>query len=613
MFRIALGTLVALTFASLIGALAPAAPPATVQAQSVTGLSVISEGPTQATATVPVDSEGAVHLRFALAGTENWNSLSTTAGLTDTSVEISLNGLTPNAAYDVQASQDSSFPGTAATQSVTFTNRPAHLDLALDDDNPTGIWGNASTLWVVGDSLGPQDKRLYAYNRSDGSRDSRQGLRNAERRREQSHLGGIWSDGTTMFVVDWDDDKVFAYGLSTRQRTAGSDLDLDALNDNAQGIWGNASTLWVAEDHDRPDNKLYAYNRSDGSRDYAKDFDTLNSAGNESAKGIWSDGSTMFVADSADKKLYGYHMGSKRRWARQDIDLVPENRNPKGVWGDDGKIWVANDGFGATNKVFAYYPPVVDTTASDISLSNVTGTSATATVWIAASDGTARTVHLRHREEASAAWTDAPSQMTIGVGQHGVHASRGCQAAPATWYRRPSTVRSPTVPRSPRISRRGRRIKTSGWQHRNGDARGIWSDGTTLWVVNDGSGDDDRAYAYTVSTKAHDASNSFDLDSGNAKPGRRVREHQTSCGCWTATTTASTPTPLPPVPPTETWTRPRGSPCTPAPGSRTSLCRRAPGRTARRCGWPGTFASRCTRTNIGSTGTFGAARHDQGV
>ncbi len=516
MFRIALGTLVALTFASLIGALAPAAPPATVQAQAVTGLSVISEGPTQATATVPVDSEGAVHLRFALAGTENWNSLSTTAGLTDTSVEISLNGLTPNAAYDVQASQDSSFPSTAATQSVTFTNRPAHLDLALDDDNPTGIWGNASTLWVVGDSLGPQDKRLYAYNRSDGTRDSDKDFDTLSDAGNQ-HLGGIWSDGTSMFVVDWDDDKVFAYGLSTRQRTAGADFDLDGSNDTAQGIWGNASTLWVAEDHDRPDNKLYAYNRSDGSRDYAMDFDTLNSAGNQSVKGIWSDGSTMMVADFVDKKLYGYHMGSKRRWARQDIDLVPENRNPKGVWGNDGKIWVANDGFGATTKVFAYYTPVVDTVVSDISLSHVTGTSATATVWIAASDGTARSVHLRHREEASAAWSDAPSQTTSAVNTAFMLTGLSGGARYVVQASFDSTFSDGTEVSAEFQARpqdQDFRLAVG-----NGDAKGVWSDGSTMWVVNDGSGDDDRVYAYTVSSKAHDAGNSFDLDSSNAKPG----------------------------------------------------------------------------------------------
>ena len=503
--------LLALTLA-LGGMLLWSAP---TEAQAVSGLGVVSAGPTQATATVPVVSAGTVHLRFALAGTGTWNSLSATASAPGT-VEISLIGLTPNSFYNVQASQDSSFPGTAATQSVTFNNRPAHLDIALDHDNPWGIWGNASTLWVVGDHSGPANKRLYAYNRSDGSRYSSKDfdtLSDAGNNR----IGGIWSDGTTMFVVDWDDDKVFAYGLSTRQPTAGADLDLDGSNDNARGIWGNASTLWVADDHDSPDNKLYAYNRSDGSRDYAKDFDTLNSAGNQSIKGIWSDGSTMFVADFADKKLYGYHMGSKQRWARQDIDLVPENGNPKGVWGDGGKLWVANDGFGSTTKIFAYYAPVVDTVVSDISLPNVTGTSATATVWIAASDGTARTVHLRHREEASAAWTNAPSQMAATASTEftltGLSAGARyvVQASFDSTFSEGAEV---TVEFQARPQDQDFRLAKG-----NGDARGIWSDGSTLWVVNDGSGDTDRVYAYTVSTKAHDAGNSFDLNSGNTKPG----------------------------------------------------------------------------------------------
>ena len=487
-------------------------------ARAVTGLSVVTAGPRQATATVPVDSVGTVHLRFALAGTENWNSLSTTAELGEISVEINLNGLTPNAVYDVQASQDSGFPGTAATRSVTFTNRPAHLDLALDSDhdNPWGIWGNASTLWVAADYLAPTDKRLYAYNRSDGSRDSGKDFETLSDA-GNSHIGGIWSDGTTMFVVDWRDGKVYAYGLSTRQRTAGGDLDLVGSNDGSRGIWGNASTLWVAEHDDRPDHKLYAYNRSDGSRDFAKDFDTLKSAGNQAIGGIWSDGSTMFVADSTDDKLYGYHMGSRWRWARQDIDLVPENTNPSGVWGDDGKIWVANDGFGTTNKVFAYYTPVVDTIVSDISPSNVTETSATATVWIASSDGTARTVHLRHREETSAAWTDAPSQTTAAVSTEFtlMGLSGGARyVVQASFDSTFSDGTEVTAAFQARPQDQDFRLEEG-----NGDARGIWSNGSILWVVNDGSGDDDRVFAYTVSTKAHDAGNSFGLDSGNAKPG----------------------------------------------------------------------------------------------
>ena len=53
-------------------------------------------------------------------------------------------------------------------------------------------------------------------------------------------------------------------------RVTGFDLHRD--NNNPQGIWGNDKTIWVSQSETAP--KLFAYNRSDGSRDSSKDFTT---------------------------------------------------------------------------------------------------------------------------------------------------------------------------------------------------------------------------------------------------------------------------------------------------------------------------------------------------
>ena len=46
-----------------------------------------------------------------------------------------------------------------------------------------------------------------------------------------------------------------------------------------------------------------------GTRDDARDFDTLIAAGNlDSSTGIWSDGTTMWVADTSEDKLYAYDL-----------------------------------------------------------------------------------------------------------------------------------------------------------------------------------------------------------------------------------------------------------------------------------------------------------------
>ena len=108
---------------------------------------------------------------------------------------------------------------------------------------------------------------------------------------------GIWSDGTTMWVADSFDDKIYAYSLATKARDSGKDFDTLAAagNNNPTGIWSDGTTMWVA---DSLDDKIYAYSLATKARDSGKDFDTLAGAGNNNPGGIWSDGTTMWVADS---------------------------------------------------------------------------------------------------------------------------------------------------------------------------------------------------------------------------------------------------------------------------------------------------------------------------
>ena len=90
-------------------------------------------------------------------------------------------------------------------------------------------------------------------------------------------------------------------------------FDLVSNNSTPRGVWGNDETIWVANDGSGATDKLYAYNRSDGSRDSSSDFDNLNTAGNNDPRGICSDGTTMFVADSGDDEIYAYRMSDTTR------------------------------------------------------------------------------------------------------------------------------------------------------------------------------------------------------------------------------------------------------------------------------------------------------------
>ena len=169
---------------------------------------------------------------------------------------------------------------------------------------------------------------------------------------------GIWSDGNTFYVIDKEYEeevitdgwsliegkgygKVVAFELKADlrgfERREESGFELDRANINATGgFWGNNTTVWVADDaywardgfypddDDRAAGwvaKLFAYNRSDGSRAAGEDFTTLAAAGNDHPAGIWSDGTTMWVADSQDGKLYAYKMSDRSRDAGKDFPL----------------------------------------------------------------------------------------------------------------------------------------------------------------------------------------------------------------------------------------------------------------------------------------------------
>ena len=133
-----------------------------------------------------------------------------------------------------------------------------------------------------------------------------------------------------------------------------TDFDLHSSNSAPRGVWGNDETIWVANDGSGNADKLYAYNRSDGSRDTSADFDTLRAAGNQDPRGICSDGTTMFVADNGDNKIYAYKMSDTTRDSGKDVTLDSANNSPQGLSCDSSHLWVAEDNNDLTSKIFVY-------------------------------------------------------------------------------------------------------------------------------------------------------------------------------------------------------------------------------------------------------------------
>jgi len=121
---------------------------------------------------------------------------------------------------------------------------------------------------------------------------------------------GIWSDGTTMWVADWKDGKLYAYDLEDKTRVPVKDFNglKAAGNEVPMGIWSDGTTIWVA---DWVDDKIYAYLTGSRAWDPDRDFETLRAAGNEDPVGLWSDGTTMWVADYEEDKIYAYDLARR--------------------------------------------------------------------------------------------------------------------------------------------------------------------------------------------------------------------------------------------------------------------------------------------------------------
>ena len=335
------------------------------------------------------------------------------------------------AGASVAAARDCSRDGGAA-----YAHDPAKdfdtLDAAGNDD-PRGLWSDGVTMWVSDTG----DDRIFAYEMITKARDpakdfgTLRGARNVAPR-------GIWSDGVTMWVAHtggwkWDflasdDDKIFAYNLSTKARDPSEDFNtLEAAgNSSPKDIWSDGVTMWVADtDRDR----IMAYNLSTKARDFSKDFDALEAAGNTSPRGLWSDGVTLWVGDYADDKLYAYDVSTKARAPSKDFDTLEAagNTSPRGLWSDGSTLWVADDW---DDKVYAYNMPTNGATGDDNApgapsiQSVVSGAGSLSVTWSApSSDGgsTITAYDLRYvpsdaPSKAAADWTAVQDVWTTGSG-----------------------------------------------------------------------------------------------------------------------------------------------------------------------------------------------------
>ena len=224
--------------------------------------------------------------------------------------------------------------------------------LAAEHDQPTGVWSDGHTVWILDNAPSGEDRAL-AYDMETGEHlaasdfdldrataspprhlvERRHGLgrrlgpgqvvrlrpghgrsagaRRPDAARREPQPRGIWSDGMTIYVLDAVEQALFSYSLSDDKFQAR--FELHAHNRSPRGIWSDGTTIWVSDDEAK---RVFAY-RIEGPdllRLEAEEFSfrPLLKAGNSEPRGIWSSGEILYVADEQDRRVYSYNMPDEK-------------------------------------------------------------------------------------------------------------------------------------------------------------------------------------------------------------------------------------------------------------------------------------------------------------
>ena len=333
---------------------------------------------------------------------------------------------------------------------------------------------------------------------------------------------GIWGNDTTIWVAENSTgtaNKLFAYSRSTGAHDSSKDFGAlqAAGNTEPRGIWSNGTTIWVADDSTGTANKLFAYTLSTGARDSSKDIDSLQAAGNTDPRGIWSDGTTMWVADSVDDKLYAYTLSTGARDSSKDFGtlVAAGNGSADGIWSDGTTMWVAD---GIDDKVYAYkMSDKSHDSAKDFELDadndNPRG------IWSDGSsmfvvDATDDKIYVYTPNRAA---TGAPAITgTVALGEVLTADTSGTSDADG----KPSTAQGFTYQWQREVvdpSLFGRFLRQVTLHSDNGLPIGVWGNTDTVWLSD---GTDDKIYAYNRSDWSRKTAQDFDTlaAAGNNAP-----------------------------------------------------------------------------------------------
>ena len=399
-------------------------------------------------------------------------------------------------------------------QNVDATIEVANQGIELDADHDTveGVWSDGTTMWILADS----EDKLVAYDLASRAHQSGKDI---PLHSWNGSPQGIWSDGNIMWVVDWDDTRIYAYNLEDGANLGDRDIELTGRNDGPRGVTGVGEIILVI---DKDDTWVYAYDKADGTRREDAEFDLHGD--NQSPWGIWVAGSTVWVSDIDDDMLYAYTTltGSFSNVVRnesREIRLPLGNGQPRGIWSDGETMWVVDDG---DDYVYAMYYQDFRHFADEFGIDEV--------------------------NEPTGLWTDGDTAWVADAGQSGAgklfayDVSSGSRDStkdvrlaisnddPVAVWSDGTTVwvaeeessaifeflHAYALDQDPNEQQLLQSDLSILLDTDNSDPAGVWSDGDTIWVSDSG---DDKLYAYDLTGKQRQSTKDITLVNANADPG----------------------------------------------------------------------------------------------
>ena len=276
--------------------------------------------------------------------------------------------------------------------------------------------------------------------------------------------------------------------------------------------------------------------------------------GNDWPTGLWSDGETLWIAENGqgtDDAVYAYDLASGERVEEREFDLAEANRAPRGIWSDRSVVWVSDSG---RERLFAYDLATGERLEErEFALAERNADargiwSDEETMWVLDSRAGALFAYgfesgelLAEYELDSAnddprgIWSDG---VTIWVSDHG--------AKRLIAYRLPVLPDAETDPGEEDADDDARELErvsdeefTELSKASNNSPRGIWSDGDVMYVADES---DDRVYTYNMPDAIDARLASLTLsgvDIGEFDPGRTDYEAVVADGVTEATVEAA--------------------------------------------------------------------------